>query len=337
MRYDKVRHELERSPRKWLVTGCAGFIGSHLAKELLELGQFVVGLDNFATGFQHNVDAVAESAGAPEQFTFIRGDLRDAEAVTAACHGVDHVLHQAAMPSVPRSIEDPRTSHEVNVDGFVNVLEAARADVVKSMVYASSSSVYGDHPNLPKVESETGNVLSPYAATKQCNETLAQAWVQAYDMEIRGLRYFNVFGARQDPEGAYAAVIPRWIAAFVAGERPTIFGDGETSRDFCPIANVVQANILAAVAPDGAERTAYNVALGGRTTLNELFEGLRSALAALGAPCADAEPDRADFRPGDIRHSHADISLIQEQLGYQPQMGFAEGLDQTALWFWERR
>lgn len=337
MRFDEIRTTLSSKPRKWLVTGCAGFIGSHLAKQLLEFEQDVIGFDNFATGFQHNVDEVGQSSRRKGQFVFLEGDLRDADAVKRACADVDHILHQAAMPSVPRSIEDPRTSHEVNIDGFINVLEGARAHGVKSMVYASSSSVYGDHPNLPKVESETGNVLSPYAATKQCNETLAQAWVQAYDMQIRGLRYFNVFGERQDPNGAYAAVIPRWIASFVAGEQPTIFGDGETSRDFCPVANVVQANLLAAMAPTEAARVAFNVALGGRTTLNELFEGLREALAGLGAPCESIQPIRADFRPGDIRHSHADITLIQDQLGYAPQTSFLEGLEQTARWFWERR
>lgn len=314
------------------MTGAAGFIGSHLVETLLSLGQTVRGFDNFATGFQHNIDAVRDGATAGT-YHFIEGDIRDRAALRAAAAGVDHILHQAAMPSVPRSIEDPDTSHDINVTGFLNVLEVLRAEGIKSLVYASSSSVYGDHPQLPKVEPDTGSVLSPYAATKRCNEIMADAWVQAYDLQIRGLRYFNVFGPRQDPNGAYAAVIPKWVAAFLAGERPKIFGDGETSRDFCPVQNVVQINLLAATAPPTAARTAYNVALGGRTTLNELFDGLRSALVEMGIDCGAVDAEYADFRPGDIRHSHANIGQAEEQLGYAPTVPFLEGLTTTAQWF----
>ncbi len=340
--FEQVQAELRDRPRTWLVTGAAGFIGSHLVEHLGRLGQRVIGYDNLSTGYERNVDdarakvAAAESEAAAARISFVRGDVRDRAGLAAALEGVDHVLHQAAMASVPRSMQSPELHHGANTDGFFQVLEAARAAKVRSVVYASSSSVYGDHPALPKREPDTGEVLSPYAATKACNEIYATAWSRAFDLPIRGIRYFNVFGPRQDPQGAYAAVIPRWIETLRRGERPLIFGDGETSRDFCPVANVVQINLLAAVLDQATPDRVFNVALGGKTTLNELFVLLRDAMARLGAPCADIEPDYRDFRPGDIRHSLADISRAREQLGYVPTVSREEGLDLTTRWFWSQ-
>ncbi len=273
-RYTEVQTNLQAAPRSWLVTGVAGFIGSHLLETLLGLGQQVVGLDNFATGYAHNLEQVRAAVGeaAWARFRFIEGDIRDFEACTAAVEGVDYVLHQAALGSVPRSIEHPRLYHDVNVTGFVNMLEAARSAGVARFVYASSSSVYGDDPHLPKVEAQIGKPLSPYALTKSMNEQYAHLYATVYGYPSIGFRYFNVFGPRQDPKGAYAAVIPRWIDALLHGEPCVIHGDGETSRDFCYVANVVQANLLAATTdnPDALDRV-YNVAVGERTTLNELF------------------------------------------------------------------
>ena len=334
--YTTLRERLSREPSTWLITGAAGFIGSHICQTLLEHDQRVVGYDDLSTGYRRNVDDVRGRVGAQraERFEFVEADIRDAAALERAAGGARYLVHQAAIASVPRSIENPGLSHSANVDGFFTVLEVARSVGVESVVYASSSSVYGDHPKLPKREDEVGQVLSPYAATKRCNETYAEAWAQAYGMKVRGLRYFNVFGPRQDPEGAYAAVIPRWIATMAAGEQPTIFGDGETSRDFCPVANAVQANLLAATVPEsaGMERV-FNVALGGRTTLNELFVALRDSLARAGAPCGGLEVIHEDFRPGDIRHSNADISRAQERLGYAPEVSCEAGLSTTVEWF----
>lgn len=331
----KLEQDLRDKPRRWLVTGAAGFVGSHLVERLLGLGQAVVGLDDFSTGHRENLTSVRSTVGetAWEAFTLIEGDIRDRDACKTACEGIEHVLHQAALGSVPRSIKDPAATHSVNVDGFINMLEAARAEGCASFVYASSSSVYGDHPDLPKREPAVGNPLSPYAASKRCNEIYASAWREAYGSKIYGLRYFNVVGARQDPNGAYAAVVPRWASALIAGERPVLYGDGKTSRDFCPVRNVTQANLLAACAsehPGGV----FNVALGGRMTLIELFEALRAALSELGAPCADIEFERADFRPGDVRHSQAETNALRE-LGYEPEQDLASGLRETAKWFWE--
>ncbi|MGB5762356.1 MAG: NAD-dependent epimerase/dehydratase family protein, partial [Sedimenticolaceae bacterium] len=281
MQIEKTKKQLKENPKKWLVTGVAGFIGSNLLDELLRLGQTVVGLDNFSTGHRHNMDQVQQSVTAEEWqgFQFIEGDIRSLDDCHAACEGVDYVLHQAALGSVPRSLDDPITTNANNIDGFLNMLVAAREASVKRFVYAASSSTYGDHPGLPKMEDRIGKPLSPYAVTKLVNEQYAEVFARAYDFKTIGLRYFNIFGAHQDPEGAYAAVVPKWTAAMINNEPVWINGDGETSRDFCYIANTVQINLLAATAqhPDAANQV-YNVAVGDRTTLNELFEVIRSTL-----------------------------------------------------------
>src|SRR5689334_22601234 len=303
--------DIAAAKRTWLVTGVAGFIGSNLLEALLSLGQDVVGLDNFSTGFQHNLDQV-EAAVGPEawsRFRFIEGDIRDLDTCREACAGVEVVLHEAALGSVPRSIDDPLTSHACNVTGFLNMLVAARDAGVKRFVYAASSAAYGDWPGLPKVEETIGRPLSPYGAGKYMNELYADVFGRCYGLETVGLRYFNVFGPRQDPDGAYAAVIPKWIAAMLRGETVYINGDGETARDFCFIDNVVQANILAATArnPEAVNRV-YNVALGDQTSLNELFGYLRDLLEARDATFECAPAVYRDFRPGDVRFSRADIS-----------------------------
>jgi UDP-N-acetylglucosamine 4-epimerase len=335
-RWDDVKAELRARPRSWLVTGAAGFIGSHLVEELLRLGQRVRGLDDFSTGHRANLEDVAARVGRERfrSFELVEGDIRDPETCAKACEGAPLVLHQAALGSVPRSIEDPITSYAVNVGGTVNVLEAARRAGCERIVYASSSSVYGDHPGLPKLEGDIGEPLSPYAATKRIDEVWAQACFRSYALPVVGLRYFNVFGPRQDPQGPYAAVIPRWVEELLAGRQPRIFGDGATSRDFCPVANVVQANLLAATAPAGdACGRVFNVALGGRTDLNGLFAALRDGLAALGVDCAAVEAAREDFRPGDVRHSLADVSAARRGLGYAPDVDFAEGIRATLEWY----
>ncbi|MEQ1505414.1 MAG: NAD-dependent epimerase/dehydratase family protein [Myxococcota bacterium] len=317
-RFDQVAAELRAAPRRWLVTGVGGFIGSHLAEALIRLGQDVVGLDDFSTGRRSNVAGMS--------FRLIEGDIRDPAVCAEAMVGVRHVLHQAALGSVPRSIADPRTTHAVNVDGFVNVALAAVDAGVSGFVYASSSSVYGDSARLPKREGEEGRPLSPYAATKRIDEVYAAAFHQTYGLNAVGLRYFNVVGPRQDPNGAYAAVVPRWLAALRHGDPVTIFGDGETSRDFCPVANVVRANLLAAVAgPDAAGR-AFNVGLGAQTTLNELFALLRDGMAARGCPCGGQSPRYEPFRKGDPRHSLADVEAVTTTLGFTPAMSLADGL-----------
>jgi UDP-N-acetylglucosamine 4-epimerase len=327
----KLEARLREEPQRWLVTGAAGFIGSHLVTHLLRLGQHVVGLDDFSTGRRSNLAAIMRDVGTEgwARFTMIEGDIRDPAACGAAVDGVQRVLHQAALGSVPRSIEQPEATHSVNVDGFVNMALAASRAGVQSFVYASSSSVYGDHPALPKVEPQLGRPVSPYAASKRIDEVYAEAFAACYDLHGVGLRYFNVVGPRQDPNGAYAAVVPRWLALLEQGERPAIFGDGETSRDFCPIENVVQANLLAAFSGEAAAGRAFNVALGGRTTLNELFTILRDGMAERGAPCAGIEPSYGDFRKGDIRHSHADISAAREALGYEPTVSLSDGLGEA--------
>lgn len=328
--YERLRATLPNTPRRWLVTGAAGFIGSHLTETLLTLGQHVVGLDNFATGSRRNLEA---AAGDHPRFRFIEGDIRDAAACAEACAGVDVVLHQAALGSVPRSVADPLTSHQVNVDGFVNVLLAARDAGVRRFVYASSSSVYGDHPALPKREPEIGTPLSPYAVTKRVNELYARTFQDHYGLEAIGLRYFNVFGPRQDPDGPYAAVIPRWLGQMLARRACTINGDGETSRDFCYVANAVQANLLAAAAPPEATGRVYNVAVGDRTTLNALHAHLGRALVGLGVLSEAPAPVYAPFREGDIRHSLADVSAAREALGYAPSHRIGEGLAETVAWY----
>jgi UDP-N-acetylglucosamine/UDP-N-acetylgalactosamine 4-epimerase len=328
--YDRRRLELRAEPRCWLVTGAAGFIGSHLIESLLGLGQRVVGLDNFATGSPANLGRVEQALGSPEawgRFRFIEADIVDPEACVLATAGADYVLHQAALGSVPRSIEDPRATHLVNVDGTLNVFLAAMAAGVRRVVYASSSSVYGDEASLPKREPDIGEPLSPYAASKRMGEIYASVLGRTHGLSAVGLRYFNVVGARQDPEGPYAAVVPRWCASLARGERGVIFGDGETTRDFCPVLNVVQGNILAATADGDLAGRVYNVALQQRTSLGELYRALRGGLAQRGFPCADLEPEYRDFRPGDIRHSLADIGAASRDLGYRPGVTLREGLD----------
>ncbi|MDP2276271.1 MAG: SDR family oxidoreductase [Archangium sp.] len=319
----------------WLVTGGAGFIGSHLVETLLREGQRVVALDSLVTGYQRNLDDAVKRAGegAASRFTFHQGDITSPEHCQAACAGVDYVLHQAALGSVPRSIALPLDSHRANVDGFVNMLIAARDAKVKRFVFASSSSVYGDDPTLPKVESRTGRVLSPYAATKHINEVYASVFQRTYGIETIGLRYFNVFGPRQDPNGAYAAVIPRWMAALVDEKPCLINGDGSTSRDFCFVSNAVQANLRAALTQvPGATDAVYNVAVGGKTSLLELYELIRTRLAKQRPSIAALQPVFQPFRAGDIKDSQADISRAREKLGYAPTHTVAQGMDETVAY-----
>ena len=321
--------------QRWLVTGAAGFIGSNLVEALLAAGQEVVGLDNFVTGHQRNLDEVAaSSADGWRRFRFIEGDIRDRAACAAAVEGVDYVLHQAALGSVPRSLEDPLASHDANVTGFLNMLDASRRAGVRRFVYAASSSTYGDEPALPKREDRIGNPLSPYAATKLIDEIYAAVYARSYGFPSIGLRYFNVFGPRQDPDGPYAAVIPKWVAAMIADEAVTIHGDGSTSRDFCFVANAVQANILAALAPDEAQNQVYNVAVGDRTSLLDLFTLLRSGLAEYQVHYRQ-DPTFAPFRAGDVRHSEADISKAQSRLGYRPTHRIADGVAAALPWYLE--
>jgi len=333
-RYQEVMAQLREQPKRWLVTGCAGFIGSNLIEALLAMGQKVVGLDNFATGYQHNLDEVRRTVGDDKwaNFSFMQGDIRDLDACRRAVQDVDYVLHQAALGSVPRSLQDPVTTNEVNISGFLNMLVAARDAKVKSFVYAASSSTYGDHPDLPKVEEKIGKPLSPYAVTKYVNELYADVFARSYGFGSIGLRYFNVFGKRQDPNGAYAAVIPKWVAAMIRGEDVVVNGDGETSRDFCYVENAVQANILAALAqPEGVNQV-YNVAVNARTSLNQLFEYLAAELGKIGIKY-DKQPVYGDFRAGDVRHSQADISKAQRILGYQPMHDIVQGLEVAMPWY----
>jgi len=318
----------------WLVTGAAGFIGSNLVEALLGLGQRVVGLDNFATGHQRNLDEVQRLVGeeAWSRFRFIRGDIRRPEDCQAACDGVSHVLHQAALGSVPRSIDDPVDTHSANVTGFLNMLVAARDAGVASFTYAASSSTYGDEPTMPKVEDRIGRPLSPYAATKLFNELYAEVFDRCYGFKAVGLRYFNVFGRRQDPDGAYAAVIPQWLAAMIRGDDVFINGDGETTRDFCYVANAVQANLAAALVDDPDCELVFNVAVGQRATLNELYAGLASKLGEQGVPY-DKAPVYRDFRAGDVRHSLADVSRARARLGYAPTHTLALGLGEAMPWY----
>ena len=343
-KYEAVKAALKADPKTWLVTGVAGFIGSNLLEVLLDLNQRVVGLDNFATGYQHNIDEVLDgSEDKRPLFHMIEGDICDAE----PCHRamvfpgdggadvpVDYVLHQAALGSVPRSIDDPARTNATNIDGFLNILIAARDAGVKRMVYAASSSTYGDHPDLPKVEDKIGKPLSPYAVTKYVNELYADVFARTYGFESIGLRYFNIFGKRQDPNGAYAAVIPKWIAAMIRGEPVYINGDGETSRDFCYIDNAVQANLMAATTDNSeAVNGVFNVAVGDRTALIELFESIRENLVEHRFPLADCNPTYRDFRAGDVRHSLADTSKAQECLSYLPSHRIGGGLEAVIGWY----
>ena len=335
-KYETLKAQLQQKSSTWVITGVAGFIGSNLLEALLKLNQKVVGLDNYATGYQHNLELVKQVVS-PEQwqnFRFIDGDICNLGDCRNAVAGADYVLHQAALGSVPRSIEDPLLTNASNIDGFTNMLVAARDAKVKRFVYAASSSTYGDHPGLPKVEDVIGKPLSPYAVTKYVNELYGDVFARCYDFKTIGLRYFNIFGPRQDPDGAYAAVIPKWVANMIKNETVYVNGDGETSRDFCYIDNTVQANLLAATAdhPDAANQV-YNVALSERTSLNQLFEAIRALLAPRFPHLENFKPVYRDYRAGDVRHSQADISKAQTLLGYAPTHRIGEGLAEAMDWY----
>lgn len=334
MKFEEIKCSLSSKPETWLITGVAGFIGSNLLEALLKLNQRVVGLDNFATGHQENIDEVKRTVTEEQwaAFTFINGDIRDLDVCRQVVKGIDHVLHQAALGSVPRSIKDPITTNNTNITGFINMLVSSKDANVKSFTYAASSSTYGDHPALPKVEENIGNPLSPYAVTKYVNELYAQVFARTYGFKTIGLRYFNVFGKRQDPNGAYAAVIPKWTSAMINGESLFINGDGETSRDFCFIENVVQMNILAALSDETAKDQVYNVAVGDRTTLNQLFSALKIALSENGISYSK-QPEYKDFRAGDVRHSQADITKAKTKLGYEPTFRISEGIRKAMPWY----
>lgn len=327
--FEEVKQQLIKEPKKWLITGCAGFIGSNLLETLLKLDQTIVGLDNFSTGFAHNLEEV-KSLVTTEQwqrFTMMEGDIRELSACEKACKDIDYVLHQAALGSVPRSIENPIATNQSNIDGFLNMLVAAKDAKVKSFTYAASSSTYGDHPALPKTEENIGQPLSPYAVTKLVNELYAKVFTRTYGFNSIGLRYFNVFGKRQNPNGAYAAVIPKWVSAMIKNEPVYINGDGETSRDFCYIANAIQANILAATTENPeAINQIYNVAVGDQTTLNILYQVIKDNLSLQLSYLKDSNPTYREFREGDVRHSLADISKSLKLLGYKPTHRIKEGL-----------
>lgn len=336
--YQAILNHLNEQPKKWLITGVAGFIGSNLLEALLKNNQIVTGLDNFSTGFPHNLEQV-KSLVTPEQwqrFNFIEGDIRDFNTCKEICTDINYVLHEAALGSVPRSIADPINTNASNISGFLNMLVAARDAKVNRFVYAASSSTYGDHPDLPKVENKIGNPLSPYSVTKLVNELYAGVFAKTYNFKTIGLRYFNVFGQRQNPNGAYAAVIPKWVAAMINNESVYINGDGETSRDFCYIDNTVQMNILAAVAQDEVANQVYNVAVGDRTTLNHLFELIRSGLEPQYPHLKGFNPIYQDFRAGDVRHSLADISKAKSLLGYNPGYRIEGGIKCTLEWYMHR-
>ena len=325
---------LKNHPRKWLVTGVAGFIGSHLLESLLQLDQTVIGLDNYSTGNLSNVEQVVANVSREQwsRFQMVEGDIRDLGCCHKVVESVDAVLHQAALGSIPRSLEDPITTNAANITGTLNLMWAAKSADIKTFVYAASSSTYGDHPGLPKVESEIGKPLSPYAITKYVNELYAEIFFDSYGFAATGLRYFNVFGPRQDPNGAYAAVIPNWTAAMIRGKPVYINGDGETSRDFCFIENVVQANLLAADADENARGQVFNIAVGEKTTLNQLFEAIRDSLASFGVHY-ERRPVYRDFRPGDVRHSLASIEKATRELGYRPSHTLRQGLMETMAWY----
>ncbi|MET3431619.1 UDP-N-acetylglucosamine 4-epimerase [Herbaspirillum seropedicae] len=334
-RYDTLCEQLPQHPKRWLITGVAGFIGSNLLARLLTLGQQVTGLDNFSTGRQANLDEVRAEVGAAAwaNFRFIEGDICDAATCVRACDGADYVLHQAALGSVSRSIEDPVRTNLNNVNGFLNMLVAARDAGVARFVYAASSSTYGDHPGLPKVEEVIGKPLSPYAVTKYVNELYAEVFARCYGIQSIGLRYFNVFGRRQDPHGAYAAVIPQWVTAMIRNGELRINGDGQTSRDFCYIDNVVQANLLAATAGEEAVNQVYNVALNDRTSLNDLYAMMRELLVQRFPHLQEHRPSYVGFRAGDIRDSQADIGKARQRLGYAPTHRLRAGLEQAMSWY----
>lgn len=333
--YENILNELRKTPKTWLITGVAGFIGSNLLELLLNNNQKVLGIDNFSTGHRHNLEEVKRDVGENlwRNFTFIEGDITNLDDCHKSCAKVDYVLHQAALGSVPRSIADPITTNANNISGFLNMLVAARDAGVSSFTYAASSSTYGDHPALPKIEENIGKPLSPYAVTKYVNELYAEVFAKTYDFHTIGLRYFNVFGKRQDPNGAYAAVIPKWTAAMLTSETVNVNGDGETSRDFCYIANTLQMNILAATASLDAKNQVYNCAVGDRTTLNDLYQNIKKALEDLQVTVMPTEPTYRDFRPGDVRHSQADITKAQRSLGFRPTHAINKGIAEAMPWY----
>jgi len=341
-KYEQLQEHLKNNQNTWLITGVAGFIGSNLLEKLLILNQKVVGLDNFDTGHQHNIDLAIEDANRAigkdlrNNFKFINGDIRELSDCKEACSGVDYVLHQAALGSVPRSIEDPINTNRANIDGFLNMLVASKDANIKRFVYAASSSTYGDHPDLPKLEGKIGSPLSPYAVTKVVNELYAKVFAKTYGFKTIGLRYFNIFGKRQDPNGAYAAVIPKWVAAILNKEDVFINGDGETSRDFCYIDNTVQINLLAATTDnDEATDQVYNVALNDRTSLNKLYKMIEERLIQRTEELEKKDPVYRDFRVGDVRHSQANIDKAQALLDYQPKYMISEGMDEAIDWYVE--
>ena len=336
-----LKHDIQNT---WLITGVAGFIGSNLLERLLCLNQKVVGLDNFETGYQSNIDAAIADASVSmgideltlrQNFKFIEGDIRNIEDCFKACKDVDYVLHQAALGSVPRSIKDPINTNSVNISGFLNMLVAAKEENVKSFVYAASSSTYGDHPALPKVEDEIGNPLSPYAVTKLANELYAGVFAKTYSFKTIGLRYFNIFGKRQDPNGAYAAVIPKWVSSMLGAQKIFINGDGETSRDFCHVDNAIQMNLLSAIADPAAVDQVYNVAVNERTGLNQLYKMIENGLIKRVSSLKREAPNYRDFRAGDVRHSLADITKAKKLLGYEPIYTLEKGLDISLDWYLE--
>jgi len=332
--YNSLLDELKSSPRNWLVTGSAGFIGSNLTEFLLKHNQNVVGFDNFVTGYANNLDQISKSVSAKQwsNFKFIEGDIKDLSSCKRACVNVDYLLHQAALGSVPRSIEDPIKTNEANIVGFLNMLVAARDAHVSSFTYAASSSSYGDHQSLPKVENIIGKPLSPYAVTKYVNELYADVFQREFGLKTTGLRYFNVFGKRQDPSGAYSAVIPRWISAMCNQKEVTIFGDGQTSRDFCFIDNVIQANILAATSLSPKTHQVYNIAFGQRTSLNNLFKIIQQILDKYHVTY-NKDPIYKEYRAGDVRHSLADISKARDLLHYNPVFSLQDGIEYTVDWY----
>ena len=333
--FSQICESLKRDPKKWLITGVAGFIGSNILETLLKLEQEVVGLDNFSTGQLSNLNQVERSIEADlwQNFTFLEGDICDFKFCEKSCEGIEIVLHQAALGSVPRSIENPLKTNDVNISGFLNILESAKNEGVKSFVYAASSSTYGDHPDLPKVENIIGNPLSPYAVTKYVNELYAEVYKRTYDFNSIGLRYFNVFGPKQNPEGEYAAVIPKWVKSIINNEEIFIFGDGKTSRDFCYIENVIQANILAStVQIEEAKNQVYNIAMNDSTSLNELFKLISEELQDSGINYK-LQPKFLDFRKGDVRHSRADINKAISLLGYAPLFDVSKGIKSSMPWY----
>ena len=339
-KYEQVQNYLKDNQKTWLVTGVAGFIGSNILEKLLTLDQKVVGLDNFETGYKHNIDEAIQDAchvsgkNITDNFKFIEGDIKSISHCEQACVGVDYVLHQAAIGSVPRSIDDPMGTNAANIDGFLNMLLASKNANVRRFVYAASSSSYGDNTDLPKVEDNIGKPLSPYAVTKLVNELYASVFARNYDFKTIGLRYFNIFGKRQDPDGAYAAVIPKWVASILNKDDVYINGDGETSRDFCYIDNAVQANLLSALSNNNdAVDQVYNIALNDKTSLNTLYEMIQDSLLKRDTSLEKKEPIYREFRAGDVRHSQASIEKAKKLLGYEPEFRLSEGLDEALGWY----